>query len=155
MGTDDEIEALVRSFEDGSLPRAGWTHRAHLTVALWYLHSHPRGEATRLIRDGIRRYNERHGNTKGYHETVTLAWVAVVHGFLREQGDGVPLPVLSARLLECCGDPGFSLLRFYTRNVLMSDEARRVWVPPDKEPIESANEGEEQIGAKHSAPSRA
>ena len=34
MRTDAEIEALVRSFEDRTLPRPEWTHHAHLTVAL-------------------------------------------------------------------------------------------------------------------------
>ncbi len=35
--TADEILALVRRFEDCTLPREEWTHAAHLTVALWHL----------------------------------------------------------------------------------------------------------------------
>lgn len=54
MRTDAQIEALVRSFEDLTLPRPEWTHHAHLTVALWYLRRHPRPEATRRIREGRR-----------------------------------------------------------------------------------------------------
>jgi hypothetical protein len=34
METDEEIEALVRSFEELTLPRARWTHGAHLAAAL-------------------------------------------------------------------------------------------------------------------------
>ena len=52
MGTEAEIESLVRAFEAGNLPKPEWTHRAHLTVALWYLRRHPRAEATRRIRGG-------------------------------------------------------------------------------------------------------
>src|SRR5262245_26470980 len=47
MRTDDEIEALARSFEAATLPRPEWTHVAHLTVALWHLRRYPRDEATR------------------------------------------------------------------------------------------------------------
>ena len=135
MDSEAGIDALVRAFEDGTLPRAGWTHREHLVVALWYLHRHPRDEATRLIREGIRRYNGRHGNAAGYHETITRAWAAVIRRFLGEQGEGVPLPVLARRLLATCGDTAH-LLRYYTHDALMSDEARHHWVAPDLEPIE-------------------
>jgi hypothetical protein len=133
--TDSEIEALVRAFQDGSLPRAGWTHRAHLTVALWYLRKHPREEAARLVSDGIRRYNGRHGNHDGYHETVTRAWLAVIARFLGEHDRGQSLADLARALLEECGEKGY-LLRYYSQDALMSDEARRVWVPPDLRPIE-------------------
>ena len=136
MRTDAEIESLVRAFEDGSLPRSGWTHREHLTVALWYLRHHPREEATGRIREGIRRFNLSHGNTTGYHETITLAWVAVIARFLADRDERQPLWRLVVGLLEQCGDKDY-LLQFYSNNVLMSDEARRGWVPPDLRPLES------------------
>jgi hypothetical protein len=136
MRADAEIETLVRAFEDCTLPRAGWTHREHLAVALWYRRHYPRDEATDRIRDGIRRFNLSHGNTTGYHETITLAWVAVIERFLAERDHGQPLSVLVGGLLEQCGDKGY-LLQYYSEAVLMSDEARRGWVPPDLQPLES------------------
>jgi hypothetical protein len=129
--TDAEIEALIGAFEDGSLPRSEWTHARHLLMALWYLRHHGRDEATGLVRDGIRRYNERHGNRTGYHETITLAWVAVIGRFLAARDRGVPVSVLAGELLGECGDRGY-LLRFYSRGRLFSEEARRRWVPPDR-----------------------
>ena len=45
MSTDAEIEAFVRSFEDGSLPRPRWTHAGHLVLALRYLRRHGRDGA--------------------------------------------------------------------------------------------------------------
>ncbi|QDV35569.1 hypothetical protein [Tautonia plasticadhaerens] len=136
METDAEIEALVRSFEELTLPRARWTHRAHLVAALWYLRRYPREDATRRIREGIKAFNARHGVGSGYHETVTLAWVAVVARFLTEHDRGQPLPTLTAALLEACGGKDH-LLVYYTEGVLMSEEARRTWVPPDLRPIEA------------------
>jgi len=130
MTTDAEFESFVHSFEDGSLPRSEWTHARHLVLALWYIHRHGRDRATGLIRDGIRRYNERHGNRTGYHETLTLAWVAVIDGFLGGKDRAVPVSVLAEELLAECCDKDY-LLRFYSRSRLFSDEARGRWVPPD------------------------
>jgi hypothetical protein len=135
MRIDADIEALVRSFEDGSLPRSEWTHASHLLVALWYMTRQPRDQATRLMRDGIRRYNHIHGRDSGYHETITLAWVAVIARFLARADRDRSLSELAAALIDGCGDKDY-LLRYYSHEVLMSDEARWAWVPPDLQPIE-------------------
>ena len=134
--TDADIEGLVRDFESGTLPGAAWDHAAHLSVALWYLRLHPRAEAVGLIRRGILRHNERQGNRDGYHETITLAWAAVVEGFLATHDSGQSLAELAGALVEACGDRGY-LSRFYSPEVLRSDGARRTWVPPDRAPIEA------------------
>ena len=132
--TDPEIESLIRRFEDGSLPKSEWTHARHLVMALWYIRRHGRDEATPRIRDGIRRYNERQGNLTGYHETVTLAWVAVIERFLSGRDRNAPLSVLAGELLDEYGDKDY-LLRFYSKERLLSDEARVRWVAPDRAEI--------------------
>jgi hypothetical protein len=128
--TDPEIESFIRAFEDCSLPRSEWTHARHLIMALWYIRRHGRDEATVLIRDGIRRYNESHGNLNGYHETITLAWVAVIEQFLGEREPDAAVSALAAELLDLCGEQDY-LLRFYSRERLFSDEARHRPVAPD------------------------
>jgi hypothetical protein len=128
--TDPYIESFMRAFEVGSLSRQEWTHSRHLIVALWYLRCHNREEATKLIRDGIQRFNECQGNLTGYHETITLAWVAVIERFLGVRDLHVPVSVLAGELLGQFGDKDY-LLRFYSRERLFSHEARHRWVPPD------------------------
>jgi hypothetical protein len=133
--TDEEIERFIRLFEETSLPRSEWTHGKHLIVALVYLVRHRRDAATERIRQGIQRLNHRYGNFGGYHETITLAWIAVVSRFLGRRPPGESLTILSHELREECEVKDY-LLRFYSMEVLMSDEARRSWVPPDRSPIE-------------------
>jgi hypothetical protein len=58
---EEEITALVRGFENCTLPFARWTHEAHLTVAIFFLSSLPTDEATEHIREGIQRYNLANG----------------------------------------------------------------------------------------------
>ena len=133
--TDAEIKSFIVAFEDGSLPRSEWTHQRHLVMALWYVRRHGRQQATQLIRNGIRRYNERQGTVRGYHETITLAWVAVIEGFLKERDRAAPVSTLAAELIDECGDRNY-LLRFYSRDRLLSDEARARWLAPDLAEIE-------------------
>jgi hypothetical protein len=135
MMTDAEIEAFVRAFEGCTLPAGEWTHRAHLTVALWYLRRHARDEATNRIRAGILRYGQSRGSTAKYHETITLAWAAVVSRFLDGRDPSEAVSSLNGALMEECGRKDF-LLQYYSEDVLMSDLARRTWVPPDLRPIE-------------------
>jgi hypothetical protein len=109
--TEPYIESFMRAFEDGSLSRSEWSHFRHLVMALWYLRRHNRDEATRLIRGGIQRHNECQGNLTGYHETITLAWVAVIERFLGVRDLDVPVSALAGELLRQCGDKNY-LLRF-------------------------------------------
>lgn len=126
-----EIEALVRAFEECTLPHAAWTHREHLTVALWYLRRHGRDEAMRRMRSGILRFNGHYGRLSGYHETITLAWMAVIADFLSGRDEGQSIADLTKDLIEVCGDKEY-LLRYYSRDVLMCHAARHGWVEPDQ-----------------------
>ena len=129
-----EIENLVREFEACSLPRARWTHHAHLTVGLWYLVRNSEREATRKIRSGIKRYNKASGikttRTSGYHETITIFYIRVISKFLEGANADCNLAVLANDLIEKCGDKNLPL-SYYSRERLMSAEARARWVEPD------------------------
>jgi hypothetical protein len=133
-GTSAEVLRLVREFEACTLPRAEWTHRAHLTVGLCYLLRHDEAAATRLIRDGIKRYNRAMGvettPTGGYHETITLFYVRVIGKFLARARRDCTLAALANALVLECGDRELPLAH-YSRERLMSREARRRWVEPD------------------------
>ncbi len=124
------IDELVRQFQACTLPSSAWTYMAHLSVALWFLRHHPRDEATRLIRAGIQRSNAANDKGLAYHETITLAWIEVISRLLTEFDRETPFADLQSELLARCGDKNY-LLRFYSRERLYSETARRQWLPPD------------------------
>jgi hypothetical protein len=133
-----EIFSLVRRFDDCTLPRAEWTHAAHLTVALWYLLEFDWPEATARVRRGIRRYNAAHGvrttPTGGYHETLTLFWMRAVRAYLEDgRNEGRALVSLANELVATADSQ--LPLRHYTRARLFSPEARAAWVEPDLKPL--------------------
>lgn len=129
-----EVADLVARFDDGSLPHAEWTHRAHLTVALWHAAHHPPAEALDRMRSGILRLNAAHGvpttPTRGYHETITRFYMHVVTHYLREHGAAGDWAERANRLVQRLGARDLPL-RHYSEARLKSAQARAGWVEPD------------------------
>lgn len=129
-----EVDQLVRDFEACTLAGERWTHEAHLTVALWYLVRHADAEATRLIREGIQRYNLARGvemtKNSGYHETITLFYIRAIRRYLNGAGASQTFAQLLDGLLAACGDRNFPF-EYYSRERLLSWEARTGWLEPD------------------------
>lgn len=131
---------LVARFESRTLPQGEWTHQAHLTVGLWYASQLPYEQALDAMREGILRLNEVHGvrttPARGYHETITRFYMRVLCEYVANEEEE---PVGDwrervSRLLARYGDRDLPL-RHYTKDRLMSAEARLGWVEPDLLPL--------------------
>ena len=134
-----EIERLLAGFEDCSLPKALWTHRAHLAVAVCYRERLPYNRALNSMRDGIQRYNQAVGGanteTSGYHETITRFYLWLVdHCIANGKLPGGNLADRVNSLYDRYGARHLPL-RHWSRERLMSVEARREWVEPDVWPL--------------------
>jgi len=134
-----EIDSLIHAFQECSLPRSQWTHEAHLTVALWYLFYDSEQEAINAVRNGIKRYNSVQGieTTKdgGYHETLTLFWVQTIRRYLADESRNRSMVNLANGLIAKYADRTLPFT-YYTRDRLMSSEARINWVEPDLRSLE-------------------
>ena len=133
------LDELATAFRACTLSRAEWTHAAHLGVGAWHVHHHGAARALELLRDGIRRLNEHHGTvsspTSGYHETITAAYVRLLDAFLATFAPDVALDRRVEVLLAGPLGARAALLRFWSKDRLMSTRARAAWVPPDLEPL--------------------
>ncbi len=136
-------DAAVRRVGEGliarSLPRADWTHEAHLAACLYILAERPDILAERDLPHIIRRYNESVGGTndatQGYHETITQASIRGVRAFLARTDPALPLVEKVNALLQAEEGKRDWPLRFYTAERLFSPEARLGWVEPDLAPL--------------------
>jgi len=135
-----DIDDLAARFEACTVPKTEWTHIAHLCVGLWHVQRYGENEALTRLRQGIRRLNESHGgvnsDTNGYHETITAAYVQLLSQFLERGAAGLALADRAAELLDGPLAGKDVLLAFYTRERLMSKEARARWVEPDVAPLD-------------------
>jgi hypothetical protein len=143
--SSSDPEALAARFTALTLPKEEWTHTAHLTVGAWHVDRYGASEALRLLRDGIRRLNESHGAsntaTAGYHETITAAYVTLLAAFLDACPPELPLAARVDRLFATPLAARDMLSSFYSRERLMSVEARAQWVEPDLAPLDPSYAG--------------
>lgn len=134
------LDQLVRMFLAAALPRAQWTHAAHLRVGAWHVRQFGAAEALPRLRDGIRRLNQANGTpntpTGGYHETITAAYVALIAQSLAAADPALPFEAQIERLVNGPFGDRALLLRFWTEEILMSPAARAAWVPPDRAPLD-------------------
>jgi hypothetical protein len=142
--TDHEIrffadDAAVRHVGEGllarTLPKAEWTHEAHLATCLWLLTERPDIHVERDLPKIISTYNEAVGGvndaTQGYHHTITLTYVAAVRGFLASIRSDLPLAEKVNALLAAPEGRRDWALRLYSRDRLFSVQARLGYLPPD------------------------
>src|SRR5437667_1582530 len=129
---DEEILDLVRRFESCEIHPADFRHYQHLTVALWYVRQFPYDTASEKMRTGIQKLAAAYGKT-GYHETITLFWLAIVREFwARSRSHSIA--ELANKLAAECADK--NLIRdYYSEDLLTSDKAKNGWVAPDLKPL--------------------
>jgi hypothetical protein len=138
---DEEVEEVVRRFESCELPPSDFGHRAHLTVALCYLLRSTDAEALERIRVGLGRYVRAHGiNPNPYHETLTLFWLKRVRAFVERAGAGHTKAELANGLAEACADSRL-VFDYYSKELIVSEAARRVWTAPDLRPLDFQDDG--------------
>lgn len=131
--TENELLAVVESFENGTIPRENWKHAEHLTVALYYLSENDFDAAYKKMRDGIfnllKSFKVDLSKEMPYHETMTVFWLKTVEEFKKSK-DGYSILDVHNEVVETF-DKDYPL-KFYSRELLFSDEARERFVDADK-----------------------
>ena len=132
---DASIVEIGESLLARTLPRAHWTHEAHLAACTWLVRDRPDIAIGRELPAIISAYNEAVGgvndDTQGYHETITQVYIAGVQAHLLQFGMELPLhAAVNALLLSHRGRRDLPLA-FYSRERLFSVHARRGFIEPD------------------------
>ena len=130
----DAIRETGEAFLACTLPKAEWTHEAHISTTCWLILERSDIQPERDLPGLIRRYNESVGgvnsDSEGYHETITQLFIRTLRSALaRREGEGLAARV-NAILLAPEGGRDWPL-RCYSRDLLFSKEARLGWVEPD------------------------
>jgi ribosomal protein S18 acetylase RimI-like enzyme len=133
--SDDEH--FVRDFEALRWPLDRWHHRDHVKLAYLHLLRYGLDGAMDRLRSGIKAHNAARGildsPTGGYHETMTQAWLRLIHATLCEYG--------AAESADAFYDahPELSQVKtlrlFYSRERFMSAAAKTELVEPDLAPL--------------------
>lgn len=118
--TDAEFMAAL---EAGTLPPECFDHAAHVRAGYLYLRESAFPQATADMCSTIARYARAIGKPDRYHETITVAYMALINAQMRRDGDGgggwPQFRAANPQLFQAD-----ALLGYYPREVLESAEAR-------------------------------
>jgi hypothetical protein len=137
MSHDSADKTFLESFENCTLPFPEWHHRAHVKVAYLYLRELPFEEALAKARQNIQRYNAATNTPetleRGYHETITVAWLRLVHFTLAEYGAAASADEFIEAQEHLLNRK--ALRFFYSRDRIVSWRAKAEFVEPDLAPF--------------------
>ncbi len=122
--SDDEFLA---AFEATALPLPAFDHRAHVRVGYLYLTRHGFGAAIDRFRTALRNFAAAHGKGGLYHETITVAFLALINEHIArgDAADWESFATANPDLMDrnC-------LKHFYAPEELAAPEARAVFRLP-------------------------
>jgi hypothetical protein len=125
-------EEFLAAFERCALEE--FHHRDHIKVAYLYLRRHPLEEATARVCAGLKALAVAWSAPvddleKGYHETMTQAWVRLVHLTLAKDGIAESADAFCDEQPQLMQKTRLEL--FYSRDRLITWAAKREFVEPD------------------------
>lgn len=123
--TDHEF---LRALESCTLPENQFGHVAHVRAAYLYLRQVDFVGALDRMRRAIRNYATHHGKPDRYHETITVAYVALIQQHICERGPGDGWESFTRDNSELF-DPNL-LSHFYSREQIDSAIARQIFLLP-------------------------
>ena len=121
--TDAEF---IQAFEDVTLEE--FHHRDHVRAAWCYLRELPLIQALDRFTTSIKRYAAAQGKPQPYHETITWAYLFLIHERMR---DGESWDEFAARNPELLSWRPSILDRYYRAETIASDHARHTFLFPD------------------------
>jgi hypothetical protein len=135
LGCDHlDDSALVAAFEALAVPPAEFRHREHVRLAFAMLTGADFGDAALRFRRALKRFAAAAGASAKYHETLTWAYIAIVHQRMHEAPAASSLDFVADHpdLLDHAAG---ALARYYdVASITASVLAREVFVLPGRRP---------------------
>jgi hypothetical protein len=133
--SDDEN--FLEQFETKTLRVEEWHHKQHIKVAYLYLRKYPFEKAMEKMREGVKAFNAAKGIPealdRGYHETMTQAWLRLVHFTLCEYGPAETAEAFYEQSPQLTQKK--TLRFFYTKDRFQTWQAKKEFVEPDIIPL--------------------
>ena len=135
LESEEALQRFVEAWKAGRLPKAEWTHAAHVAMAAYFAFDHAAEATFAIMKAGILHHNTSVGtpNTEdnGYHETLTRFWSSEIGEFVRAGRYTSRWEAVTAAV-AAFGQDRERFRRFYSFDVVRDRRARREWVPPDR-----------------------
>jgi hypothetical protein len=122
---------LCDRFIDASLPADQFHHREHVHVAWLFVRRHGMPGAISEFSTALKRFAAAKGAHGLYHETITWAFLLIISERQARQPAETWVAFAAANPDLLAWQPSI-LERYYSKELLMSEQARRGFVMPDR-----------------------
>ena len=122
---------FVEAFEACSIASEDFHHADHVRLAWIYLRERPLIEAIERFTTSLQRFAAHHGVAGLYHETITWAYLLLIHERLQRDGAGQDWVTFREENGDLFASKPSILERYYAPETLKSGMARRTFVLPD------------------------
>lgn len=130
--TEKEIFEVIENFENCKIERGTWGHPEHLILAFYYATNNDFETALNKMRDGIfnllKSFAVDLSKEMPYHETLTVFWMRTIFDFTKSVNKDSIVSLVDEMIEKFDKDYP---LKFYSRELLFSDEARAKFVRSD------------------------
>lgn len=119
---------FVDAFESCTLPAEQFPHRAHVRLAWLYLREGSLLDALMRFVEGLKRYAASLGASTKYHETITWAYLFLIHERMARES------FATFDEFAAANEDLFNgiLQKYYRKETLASELARHTFVMPDQ-----------------------
>jgi hypothetical protein len=124
----DPDQVFLDALESATLPAAEFTHRAHVRAGYLYLRRYDFPDACVAMKRAIQGFAAGLGKATLYHETLTIAYLALIAERLAEEPAGLGFEAFMERYPELLSLEYFR--RYYPAGELDAPEARATFVLP-------------------------
>ncbi len=125
-------EELIRQFESCTLASESFHHEDHVKLVWLYVCRYPVLEALSRFTEGLKRFASAHGKSNLYHETITWAYVLLIHERMTRCGEAQSWEAFAAANADLLNWQPNILTAHYRDETLRSELARQVFVFPDR-----------------------
>ncbi len=125
-------EELIERFENCTLAGEGFHHRDHVRVVWLYLRGNSVPETLGRFSAGLKRFAAANGKPNLYHETITWAYVFLIHERMARNEDEQTWAAFVDGNADLFDWKDNILKSYYQEETLGSDMARKAFVLPDR-----------------------
>lgn len=130
---DAEGDEFIARFERCELPAECFPHREHVRLAWLYLRRLPLPEAIARFSESLRRFAAANGKPNLYHETITWAYILLIHERDARAGRAQTWGEFASANADLLDWQNSILKNYYREETLRSELAKKVFLLPDKQ----------------------
>jgi hypothetical protein len=123
-------DRFIEDFENCALPASDFHHQHHVKMVWLYLQRYPVLETLTRFSENLKRFAAANGKPNLYHETITWAYVFLIHERMKRNSEE-NWEQFASRNPDLLNWKSSVLRSFYRDETLQSDLARAMFLFPD------------------------